>query len=512
MPSILFARPGSGAGDDRTAPEFFRDLHLDQVVDDVTAAYGEYALAPYFYTPLMSVDEIRYRHEVFQDLQTPALWTLIQRFAEQMRAVRTHLTQAEKLHYRYQREAWFLDAVRIYTEAVAALRAGLAGLTLGSRGFRAVRAYLEEYLASDVFRDLADDAAQVRAGLAGMTYCLRIEGSRITVSRYDGEADYAAEVEQTFERFKRAAGKDYRTDFRSPPEMNHVEAGVLDLVAGLYPDAFRALDTFADRHRDFMDGTVAAFDREVQFYVAYLEFVRRVSAAGLRFCYPRVSERSKEIAATETFDVALAVRLASRQGVVVCNDFFLTDPERILIVTGPNQGGKTTFARTVGQIHYLASLGCLVPGSEARVFLPDALFTHFEREETLSDLHGELQDDLVRMHNILERATPRSLLILNEVFTSATFRDALFLSRQVLEQIVHLDLLCVCVTFLDELTTLSRTAVSMVSNVVPENPSLRTYKILRRPADGRAYAVAIAEKYGLTPARLGERLRERLAP
>ena len=103
--------------------------------------------------------------------------------------------------------------------------------------------------------------------------------------------------------------------------------------------------------------------------------------------------------------------------------------------------------------------------------------------------------------------TTNSIVILNEIFTSTTFKDAAFLCRRILETIVNLDLLCVFVTFVDELASFNEKTVSMVSTVAPENPALRTYKILREPAGGLTYAILLAEKYRLTESQLMERIK-----
>ena len=505
--SVLFEQPASGAGvDGRQEPDFFADLNLDQVLESMTASRKQYDLKPFFYAPLHDVAAVRYRHEVLRDLEKPAVLESVTRFAETMRRMREHLAEAEKLHYPLQKQAWFLDAVEIYREAVCSLAKELGGLDVTSRGFQGLRDYLAGYAASGRFTSLAAETQALKEALAGVRYAIRIQGARVTVSNYEGEPDYGAEVEVTFAKFKQGAVKSYLVQLRDSADMNHVEAQILDRVARLNPDVFGALAGYCGRHRDYLDATVGRFDREVQFYLAYLELTGRFKAVGLPFCYPHVSARAKDIAAEESFDLALANKLVPEGGTVVCNDFYLEGPERIFVVTGPNNGGKTTFARMFGQLHFLASLGLPVPGKSARLFLPDRIYTHFEREENIETLRGKFEDELVRVHEILERATSQSVLVMNESFNSTTLNDALFVGTEVMRRVLELGLLGVYVTFVDEIASLSEATVSMVSQVVPENPAQRTFKLVRKPADGLAYAAAIADKYGLTYQRLMERI------
>jgi hypothetical protein len=505
--SVLFEHP-DGSDRTRTAdePDFFADLMLNQVVASVTAGREEYALEPVFYTPLHEVEAVRYRHDALRDLETEPLREAVQKFAKSMRVVRQRGRLADRMYYPRQQQRWFLDAVWAYCDAVAAFADQLGLARPGSRAFAALRDYVTAYAQSDSFAVLAAETEALGRDLEAITYTVHIKGNRVHVGSYGGQTDVAGEVDQAFAKFRRGAVKDYRVRLPEPADMNHVEAQILDLVVKLHPDAFAALDDYCARNRDFIDVILRRFDREVQFYLAYLEYIEPLGSAGLSFCLPRVSADSKAVHAAEAFDLALAAKLAREDQVVVGNDFVLNEPERILVVSGPNNGGKTTFARVVGQLHYLASLGLPVPALDAQLLLPDRVFSHFEREEQLETLRGRFEDELVRIHEILRSATGRSLLIMNESFGSTTLQDARSVGSAVLQEIIELDALCVFVTFVDELASLSPTTVSMMSTVVPEDPAIRTFNIVRKPADGVAYAAALAEKYGLTFAAIQRRL------
>ncbi len=506
--SILYESPEDRPAIKPEMPDYFTDLNLDQIVDAATKGKQEYNLKSFFGTPLTSIRAIQYRQEIMRELERPEIAQIINTFARGMHNMRDCLSRGDRLYYVLQKQRWFIDGVNYYCEAVNLLLQELSGVDLKSRGMLAFREYLKEYIASQAFTGLNSETRRLKNELAAVNYCIQIKGKIITVRRWESEPDYTASVEQTFEKFRRAEeAKDYRARFTESPELNSMEVQILEAVVKLNPDLFDDLDEYCGMYANFSDNTMVNFDREIQFYLAYLELLNTLRSKGLHICYPEVSDTSKEIMLKEGFDLALAIKLLNDEREVVCNDFYMQGAERIFVVSGPNQGGKTTFARTFGQSHYLASLGCPVQGKQARLFLFDQLFTHFEKEENVEDLKSRLEDDLTRIHQVISQATSRSIIIANEILTSTTLDDAVFLGRKVMERLSRLDMLCVWVTFVEELSTYNEKTVSMVSIVDADNPAIRTYKIVRRPALGLSHAIAIAKKYGLTYETLKERIK-----
>ena len=497
--------PPPGAAD---VPDYAADLHLDDIVRAVTAGNEEHEFARIFFQPLRDTGAITYRHDVFRDLEDAALLEAIRSFGREMEVVQRRLAHASNASHPVDQERWLLGSAEVFRTAVVELNDKLRSARPNSTALSAFRDYVADYVESAALTTLEADTRRVKAALHGVSYRLRIHGPKVTVTRDRPDPDYSAEVLETFAKFRQdGARKRYDWRFDQGSDMNHVEAAILERVARLHPDVFATLHDYAERHRAFLDPTIARFDREVRFYLAWLDFIERVQrGTDLRFCYPEVSRGSHAVDACRVFDLALAASLNGAGHRVVPNGIDLHGGERIVLVTGPNQGGKTTLARAVGQLHHLARIGVPVPGERVRLPLVDRIFTHFERQERVEDLSSKLEDDLRRIHTILEQATPESLLILNESFTSTTVDDQLFIGRRVMRQIVERGPLCVVVTFLDELATLDPAIVSMVGTVDPADHTRRTFEIVRRPPDGLAYAMAIAEKHRVTYPSLKARL------
>ncbi len=499
--SVLWP-PGVAPAGHEEADAIFPDLNLGALFEAALAGRERYDLRPLFSEPLASAEAIRYRQEVVRDLEGPAVREAVDRFAGAMADAHVALERAEQRTYRYQRLVGALAALLHYGDAVEELARALPAAGPGSAGLRALGVDLAAYVAGPGFRSRLDAARAVDGELAGVAYALRIDGTRIGVETFTGEADYSVEVERTFARFRQRGTKEYRFRVHGFDEFNHVEEEIFDHVVALFPAPFSRVETVAAGVAEFFDPVVLRFEREVQFLLSYLDLIAPLRAAGLAFAYPEVAPGPSEISVRAAFDLALAGTAGGRGAPVVPNDVRLSGPERVLVVTGPNQGGKTTFARSVGQLCYLARLGVPVPGEEARLPLCDRVFTLFDRAERPEELQGKLEEELHRAREILGTATAASVIVLNESFSSTSLSDAVFLGRKVLGAIIERGARAVYVTFADELATVDPAAVSVVAQVRPDDPTVRTFRVIRAAADGRAFATAIAAKYGLSYAQL----------
>jgi len=507
--SILFPVASGDMGLEVTdQPPCFVDLNLDQIVAAIVSKRDENVLRPIFHSTFRNEHIVRHRLAVFADLERPEVLPHFPEFCETMQSVKANLAYLEKIGCKCHRNLVFLHAVSLYTQSVGTLLERLQAVSLHSDGLKYLRAYLADYAHSSAFTSLVAETADLQGNLSKITYSTLFRGDKVTVRKYASEPDYTVTILDRFARFRE--GKIEAPALPRPKDslsLNHIEEGILEFVGRLHPREFTALADFVRRHSDFIDETIARFDREIDFYLAYLALIDPLKQTGLPFCHPDVSTSCKETEVCSSFDLALAIKLTREQSAIVTNDFHLNSAERLIVVSGPNQGGKTTFARMFGQLHFLAGLGCPVPGAHAKLFLADHVFTHFEREEDITNLRGKLEDELLRLHRSCESMTPDSVVVLNEIFNSTSLDDQIFLSTKILQHLISIDAIGVCVTFIDALSTLSDKTVSMVSTVAADDPSRRTFEIVRRPADGLAYALSLADKRGVTYRQLRERIR-----
>jgi DNA mismatch repair ATPase MutS len=489
-------------------PDFFTDLNLDQIVQGILSGREEYNLDEFFYSHLRNIEAIKYRQEIMADLEDDSLYNGILDFTYAMIKIREHLKLSKDLHNQYQQDRWFLEAALAYCGSLMNLHTVLGSRELKSKGLNLFLKWLDDYLDSENFRRLSADATKFTAEFNKVRYSIQVDNDRIIISDDDSEDDYCAGISDIFKGITEKE-ETYELSVFSGVEMNPLEIKIMNIVADMYKDTFKNLDIFYTNHKGFLSTVIKSFDREIQFYLAYLAYIRRLKESGMPFDYPGFSD-NKEINIAGGYDLALAKKLSGSgtQTDIVYNNLTLDRGERIIVLTGPNQGGKTTYTRMFGQILYLSSLGCCVPCTKATVFMFDSIYTLFPVEEDLSKNAGRLKEELVRLNKQLKGATSDSVYLVNEFLTSTTSYDAYTLGKRLLNTLLGIDCVCLYITHITELASASSKIISMVATVRSEEDTSRTFHIVRRTADGNVYVNPIVEQYRLTFDEIKERINK----
>ena len=496
--SIL--NPGSREFVPLEAVPFYQDLNLDQIIDKMAIRWGKDMKKYYRYMPV-SPEEVRYRREVYRDIRKETVRDALIAFTENLNAVTELRQEGEKARIPMQKCVWHIREIGAYCAAYEALGQALEKTDLVSEGLLEFRRILKDILESGGYRQLKERTEKILARIRQMRFIITYDKDRMSVEigKLEGEGAYE-------EMLKDRIGKEIRhlqNPFIADPTLTELENSCLEILESKQPKFFAEIKAASDQSKGYERPVLRRFEREVIFYLSFCTFQQDMENAGFAFCTPSASEE-KRMEARGLYDLALALNAMSSGEQVVSNDFEYNPGERFFVLTGPNQGGKTTFARSLGQLVYLSLMGFDVPAKSANVHFFPALQTHFSVEESVETGRGKLKEELVRLAPMMADHQKNTFVIINELFTTAASYDAEIMGRNVLKHFIELGCMGIYVTHLKELTSIQEGVVSM--RAMLGDDKIPSFKITRGEADDTACAESVVKKYRLTYEQLKERL------
>ncbi|HSN44072.1 MAG TPA: hypothetical protein VLR88_08450 [Propionibacteriaceae bacterium] len=503
MTSILFP-PGLEQPLRAQPPPCLADLHLTDVIEAVGGPVDSFQRMVW-HTPCTEVEVIEYRQAVVADLVQPSIRDTLDEFARGVAQERQSITGATHPAYRFAADLGRAESIARFVAVVTTTAERLAALDPPSAGLRDLTRTMIDHTTSEGFRRLSGGVTEVLAELHALEFEVGIQTKSVWVGPVSDREPWVDSIRTTFGRFHSADKPTVARPQRPQRAMVRLEADVLDLVAQLHPGPARRLRDYLATNADVLPPTLDRIAHEVRFYLDYLRALDRLAREGVDVCVPRVTpDPTDPVQVTGMVDLALA--LGGRATPLVANDLVMAEDERVAFITGPNQGGKTTFARAAGQVAHVASLGLPVPATAATLPLMSPVLSHFPRPDDPSHERGGLADEMVRLHDVVGTTGPSSLLILNELFSATSAEDAVGLSARILERFESLGCRVLWVTFLEDLVTSTPDALSLVGQVDPHDPTRPTFRFRAQPPTNRSHAVALAARHGLSASDLGARL------
>lgn len=213
----------------------------------------------------------------------------------------------------------------------------------------------------------------------------------------------------------------------------------------------RGVDLAANATAQAADHVLAFFTRlrtELAFYLGCLNLREALTAKGEPVCFPAVAGRDEgALSASGLYDPCLALHLERR----ATGNAIAADSRRLVVITGANQGGKSTFLRAAGVAQLMTQAGMFVAAESLRASVCEGVFTHFRREEDEGMERGKLDDELARMSEIAGLLRPGSLLLCNESFASTNEREGSEIARQVVRALTEAGVRVLFVTHMYEL-------------------------------------------------------------
>lgn len=200
---------------------------------------------------------------------------------------------------------------------------------------------------------------------------------------------------------------------------------------------------------DHIDSFLKMLRVELAFYIGCLNLHEQLAQMGGPVSFPQpVAPNERRHSFNGLYDICLALTMKQK---IASNDIN-ADSRDLAIITGANQGGKSTFLRSIGLAQVMMQCGMFVPAESFCANLCAGLFTHYKREEDATMKSGKLDEELGRMSGIVDQLTPNSLVLFNESFAATNEREGSEIARQITCALLEGRIKVFYVTHLYELT------------------------------------------------------------
>ncbi|HPK35894.1 MAG TPA: hypothetical protein PKX70_08745 [Oscillospiraceae bacterium] len=265
------------------------------------------------------------------------------------------------------------------------------------------------------------------------------------------------------------------------------------------------------RVRDFLKQStrwILNLKQSLTFYIGVFNYLSKIEALGGAYCFPEIYDDKRYYAKELYLPLLLLVLKGSRP--VIPNDIDFVPEGQFALLTGANQGGKTTFLRSVGVGQLMFQLGMPVGAKEAKMGLVDNIFTVFAlKEEVSTTKKGKFDQEIARVGNMMNYITCNSMVLFNEPLTGTGTAETLIISREITSTIKLLGARGIWVTHLHKLakdihrlnSILSgaplKSLVVQIKRHESNQYNVPTYHLIEKEPEGTSHAYDVVERFGL---------------
>lgn len=468
----------------------YQDLNLDQIIGQIENIWGDKVRQYFNYLP---ADEecSRYRGEVSKDIMCDQLYDILCCFVKEHKESVKIGAKREVVRMAVQKHIYLIREIDIYCKALFELKTELGKCDLRSDGMKMLVEYLDTYLQSEQYQSMEEQAKELRSQFDNVRLKIAFENNQVIV-----------EILQDATENKEAIGS-IAGPFLDNVDLTVFEQEVLMIFQKKRPDLLKQAEQFYKKFSSYEQETVKRFAGEICYYLSFYAFVKKME----EYEYPFAHPMNVEIGSMEgegVYDLALACANITKDLPVIRNDFAYDAGKTFFVLTGPNQGGKTTFARCLGQLVFFKRMGLMVPGKSAKIPYFHRILTHFSVEESVETGRGKLKEELTRLAPMMEQQFEKAFVVINELFTTAANYDANIMGKNVLKRFIDAKCMGIYVTHLKELAE-ADAAVQMIQATL-DAARKQTFRIINGTAPDVAYAQNQVEKHRLTYSQLKERL------